>query len=658
MTKTKQIWRLAKLPLAVSLASTLAAPAFGVTFNIGEIEGQFDSSLSVGASWSVKGADKDLIGVNNGGRGLSQTSDDGHLNFKRGETFSKIFKGIHDLELKYGDTGVFVRGKYWYDFELKDENREFKNISDSNRKEGAQSSGAQILDAFVYHNYDIAGQPGSVRLGKQVVSWGESTFIQNGINSVNPVDVSAFRRPGAEIKEGLIPVNMFFVSQSLTENLSMEAFYQLEWDQTVTDNCGTFFSQADIVSDGCDNNLNVLSMPSPAQLTAINNTLTALGGAPISGTSEGLVVSRAADKDARDDGQWGLAFRYMFEPLDTEFGAYFMNYHSRAPIFSGVAPNARGLAAANALATGTFAATLAGLGGAGAPGAIAAAGLAAGNAGAVGLAGQGQYFIEYPEDIRLYGLSFSTTLPTGTAWSGEISYRPNAPVQLNSTDVLYAGLKDLTITLPGALGGGTTSPYTSVSPLGPDSEGLLHGYKRKEITQVQTTFTHFVDQVMGASRLTLVGEVGWTHVGGLESKEDIRYGRDPIYGTAGDMCGPVNASTGGGRSSAQMLSKACDKDGFTTANSWGYRARAIWDYPDVFAGVNLRPSVAWSHDVKGYSPGPGGNFEEGRKAVSLGLDAEYQNTYTASLSYTDFFDGKYSTIDDRDFVALSFGVNF
>ena len=70
MTKTKQTWRLAKLPLAVSLASTLAAPAFGVTFNIGEIEGQFDSSMSVGSSWSVRGADPDLIGVNNGGQGL------------------------------------------------------------------------------------------------------------------------------------------------------------------------------------------------------------------------------------------------------------------------------------------------------------------------------------------------------------------------------------------------------------------------------------------------------------------------------------------------------------------------------------------------------------------------------------------------------------
>ncbi len=56
------------------------------------------------------------------------------------------------------------------------------------------------------------------------------------------------------------------------------------------------------------------------------------------------------------------------------------------------------------------------------------------------------------------------------------------------------------------------------------------GYRRKEITQMQTTFTQFFDQVMGAERLTVVGEVGWTHVGGLESTSKIRYGRDPVYG--------------------------------------------------------------------------------------------------------------------------------
>ncbi|WP_434766691.1 DUF1302 domain-containing protein [Pseudomonas triticicola] len=629
MTSVNQFWRRAKLPLAVSLASSLAGPAFGVSFNVGEIEGQFDSSLSIGASWSTQSPNKNLIGVNNGGRGLSQTSDDGHANFKSGETFSKIFKGIHDLELKYGDTGVFVRGKYWYDFELKDESRQFKDISDSNRKEGAKSSGGQILDAFVYHNYAIADQPGSVRLGKQVVSWGESTFIGGGINSINPIDVSAFRRPGAEIKEGLIPVNMFYVSQSLTDNLSAEAFYQLEWDQTVVDNCGTFFSQPDIVADGCDSNLRVLNKRS--QIPAV--ALGPLAGAGVDVNEEGVLVRRGPDRDARDSGQWGASLKYMFEPLDTEFGAYFMNYHSRAPIFSATGAPQSVYNTAAAL-PGPFAALAPLL-----------------------VAGNSNYFIEYPEDIRLYGLSFSTTLPTGTAWSGEISYRPNAPVQLNSTDILFAGVRPL--------GGALTNASLLTGVPGQD----LHGYERKEITQIQTTFTHFFDQVMGASRLTLVGEVGATYVGGLESRSDKRYGRDPVYGPGElpatgtvDTCANIlNNSTinGAGPGSPQNnRSRNCDNDGFTTSMSWGYRGRAIWEYNDVFAGVNLKPNVAWSHDVSGYSPGPGGNFEEGRKAVSLGVDAEYQNTYTASLAYTNFFDGKYTTVDDRDFVALSFGVNF
>ena len=622
MTSVNQFWRRARLPLAVSLASTLAGPAFGVSFNIGEIEGSFDSSLSVGASWSTAKPNRDLIGANNGGKGLSQTSDDGHLNFKRGETFSKIFKGIHDLELKYGDTGVFVRGKYWYDFELKDESRPFKDISDNNRKEGAKSSGGQILDAFIYHNYAIADQPGSVRFGKQVVSWGESTFIGGGINSINPIDVSAFRRPGAEVKEGLIPVNMFYVSQTLTDNLSAEAFYQLEWDQTVTDNCGTFFSQPDIVSDGCKDNLRVLN--SRRTLPAALNPGLAAAGVDVN--NEGVLVRRGPDRDARDSGQFGVAFHYNFEPLDTEFGAYFMNYHSRAPIFSaqgapqsaytgptpGLPPQLRPLV----------------------------------------VAGNSNYFIEYPEDIRLYGLSFSTTLPTGTAWSGELSYRPNAPVQLNSTDILFAGVKPI---------GGPVLGNASLLNGSPGQD--LHGYRRKEISQFQTTFTHFFDQVMGASRLTLVGEVGVTYVGGLESKSDVRYGRDPVFGPGSlpnNACANLNTSTaqGAGLANANGLNTNCNNDGFTTATSWGYRGRAIWEYPDVFAGVNLKPNVAWSHDVKGYSPGPGANFEEGRKAVSLGLDAEYQNTYTASLNYTNFFGGDFTTVNDRDFVALSLGVNF
>lgn len=622
MTKTTRQGIFQPKTLALAVALGTATPAYAVTFNIGEIEGQFDSAMSVGASWSMADRDMDLVGAANGGSGFTQTGDDGRLNFKKGETFSKIFKGIHDLELRYGDSGAFIRGKYWYDFELKDEDRLFKDISDSNRKEAAQSSGAQILDAFLYHNYYLGDLPGTVRVGRQVVSWGESTFIGNSINSINPLDAAAFRRPGAEIKEGLIPVNMLYVSQSLNDRLSMEAFYQLEWDQTIIDNCGTFFSGADVAADGCDSNYNV---GSAALAGAVNSPLGAYAAANgVSYTSEGVMIPRGGDRDARDSGQFGLALRWLGDA--TEYGFYFMNYHSRTPILSsqtaglptfGTAQTV-GAVAGDAAGTTAFQEAIA----AGLPMAQAAAlaaqvGAQAGEAvGGAILLGNGQYFLEYPEDIRLYGMSFSTTLPTGTAWSGEISYRPNAPIQINTTDVT------LNLTNPGRAGLDN------------------RGYNRKEITQFQTTFTHFFDQVLGADRVTVVGELGYAHVGGLESTSDVRYGRDANFGTTTDA----------------LALAANGRHGFVTANSWGYRLRALADYSNVFAGVNLTPNVSFSHDVDGY--GPNGLFNEGSKAVSLGVDAVYQNTYTASLSYTDFFGGDFNMLTDRDFLALSVGVNF
>ena len=585
MSSVNRFWRRAKLALAVSLAST---PTWGVSFNVGPVEGQIDSELSIGASWSTAKADRNLIGANNGGKGQSEISDDGRLNFKRGETFSKLFTGMHGLELKYGDSGLYVRGKYWYDFELQDDSRPFKPVSDSGRKASAQSAGAQLLDAFVYHNYEIADQPGAARLGKQVVSWGEGVFIGGGINAINPTDVSAYRRPGTEYKDGLVPVNLFYLSQNLTDNLSAEAFYQLDWQQSEADNCGTFFSQSDVIADGCSGNYRVMSKRSALDAA----DLAALSSAGVDVNGEGVLVRRGANRNARNSGQFGVAMHYVFEPLDTEFGAYFMNYHSRDPILSaGAAPQSAYNAAAGA-----------------------------GGLAPMIVAGNSSYYVEYPEDIRLYGLSFATTLSTGTAWKGELSYRPNAPVQLNSNDLLYANVT----LLPG---------LADASPLTVTPGADVQGYQRKEITQFQTSLTHIFDNAMGANRLTVIGEVGVTHVGGLEGTSDLRYGRDPVFGTEGD-------------------------DGFATTTSWGYRGRAVWEYNSVLPGVNLKPNLGWSHDISGYSPGPNANFEEGRKAITLGLDGEYQNTYTSSLSYTNFFGGRYSTLSDRDFVTLTVGVKF
>ena len=113
----------------------------------------------------------------------------------------------------------------------------------------------------------------------------------------------------------------------------------------------------------------------------------------------------------------------------------------------------------------------------------------------------------------------------------------------------------------------------------------------------------------------------------------LRYGRPSEYGTTGT-------------------------DGFITENSWGYRARAIFNYSDVFAGVNLTPTVSWSHDVDGYSPANGSGFVEDRKALGLALNADYLNTYNAGISYTRFFGGDYNLTKDRDFISASVGLSF
>ena len=348
------------------------------------------------------------------------------------------------------------------------------------------------------------------------------------------------------------------------------------------------------------------------------------------------MIPRGKDNKAGDSGQWGTAFRWLGD--NTEYGAYFMNYHSRTPFLSMQNADAAGILGSTTLGS-QFAGTSAGqqlIQQAMAQGAtFADAANAAGGLGvAAGLVGNGNYFMDYPEDIRLYGLSFSTTLPTGTAWQGEISYRPNMPVQINT--------QDMTLKLATGIGASLAQGPAGYASALAQGGNIHRGYDRKEVTQIQTTFTHFFDQVLGASRGTVVGEVGWTHVGGLGG---TRYGRDAVFGSPESII-PDDPSA------AQVHGW----HGFVTKNSWGYRVRGILDYSSAFAGVNLHPNVAFSHDVDGY--GPNGQFNEGSKAVSFGLDADYQNTYTAGLSYTNFFDGRYNTLKDRDFVSLSFGMNF
>ena len=626
MTKTKHAWALAALPLAIGIAG-FAGSANAATFNIGGVQAQLDSQLSIGASMSTADRDKRLYFGNSElgyGHATARTSDDGRLNYKKGDVFSKIFKGSHDLELRYGNSGAFIRGNYWYDFETKDGSQRFYDIDDSGAHPLQKGSGVQLLDAFVYHNYSIGNNPGNVRLGRQVVSWGEGVFIQNGINSINPVDASAFRRPGAELKEGLMPVEMLYFSQGLTENLSMEAFYQLKWHGTIADNCGTFFSTADVVGRGCTDRLVVM----PGGPDYVPGT-----------TPDGHYIARSKkDQDASDSGQFGVAFRWFAPQLNnTEFGFYAMNYHSRTPIVSNQAGSFLGNAQL-AAAVPAYAEQLMQAG---------QAGMIPGYDGGMGAAG---YFFEHPEDIRLYGISFGTDIG-GVSVAGELSYRPNMPLQINTSDTSRTALLAAgAASLPGLPDVAYDNTHRGLA--GNVVAGdYIPGYERKEFWQASVSAVHFIDRIMGASRLALIGEVGANYISGIGSGNgETKFGRDSLFGQS-----PAADGTCTSQDPTNSYSNSwCENDGFYTDFSWGYRLRASLDYSNVFAGINLSPNIAWSHDVEGYSP----NFVENAKSVSIGLNADYANKYNASISYTNFFDGKYNTMVDRDFAAVSVGVSF
>ena len=309
--------------LAVMLACLASAPAYAFEFKneAGDVTGNFDTTVSFGASMRADSRDPALVSIANGGTSRDPNGDDGNLNYDKGDVFSAAVKATHELDLKRGNLGFFGRASYFYDEAVMS-----KDTLDSSAKDRAGKD-FRLLDAYVRGNFDVGGRNLNVRAGKQVVSWGESTFILNGINVINPVDVSKLRVAGAELKEGLLPTGMIWASQELSDQVTVEAYYQTNYGKTRIDPRGTFFSTNDFVADG--------SSIAYTGFGRRNDSHGAAGTFPASPTAQ-LVAPRSADRLPGDDNQFGLAFRTLAKQLNnTDFGFYAMNYHSRVPFVSG-----------------------------------------------------------------------------------------------------------------------------------------------------------------------------------------------------------------------------------------------------------------------------------------------------------------------------------
>jgi hypothetical protein len=593
----KQSW------MAVTLLTACMIPqAQAIEFGGEGWNGNFDTTLSWGVRYRLDDPDLDIVGIPNGGNAFSVNGDDGNLNFGTGIT-SNAVKFTSELLLEKDNYGGFFRVTGFYDDEVKNGDREKSELS--KEAQDIVGSRAEILDAYLWYNFDVAEKPAEIRIGNQVLSWGESTFIQNSINVINPIDVANLRVPGAELREALMPIPILSASIDITENGSLEAFVQLDWEETRIDPPGSYFSTNDFAGPGGER---------------IQLGFGGVGEGPFLG------ISRTADNTPSDSGQFGLAYR-VFVPdwNDTEFGFYFINYHSRLPIISARTGTNAGLAAAGQVYADAGVP----------PGVNPVVDANATNA----YSSTARYQIEYPEDIQLFGLSFNTTV-NDWALQGEISHRLDVPLQVDDVELLFAALTPFNPAfaanqLSQFLNGGNA--YST--------DQNIPGFILLDVTQLQATVTRLVPQVLGASQLLLLGEVGVNRVNNMPDKNDLRLEAPGTYISG-------NQALAGAHGPAAGQFEAASR--FADATSWGYRLVGRLQFDNAIGAWNLLPRIAFAHDVNGNSPGPGGSFLEGRKALTLGLAANYQSIWSADLSYTQFSGaGRFNLINDRDFVAFN-----
>jgi hypothetical protein len=177
----------------------------------------------------------------------------------------------------------------------------------------------------------------------------------------------------------------------------------------------------------------------------------------------------------------------------TEFGFYFSNYHSRSPIVSvistseGCGKNARNTATfllscpdlplVNALLT---------------PNNPEGA-----NSDYVDLDGI-SVFLEYPKNVQLYGLSFTTAVGD-VSLQGEVAYRPNDPLQVAIVDLAFAGFGPTlnNCHIPDALG---LYCQGSLAGLGTKPDGSIGLYGSSDHVRENGTvpFNDTIDALIGA----------------------------------------------------------------------------------------------------------------------------------------------------------------
>ncbi len=610
------------------------AEAVEFDFMDNEVKGTLDTTISYGTTWRVQSQDKHNDDFN---------GNDGDRNFATG-LVSEVYKLTSELGATYKNYGVFVRGTAFYDSQIMDKRTDYYNHSavvepsqnyprdDRFTYEARRDAGrgAQLLDAYVYGKWDVLDHPLSVRAGKQVFNWGESMFYRGGVNTTNPLDVTKFRLPGSQLKEVLVPVGALSFSLGLTDNLSMEAFYQVDWKESSLDPVGTYYSTTDLFGKGGRQAYVQVPALAPAfaayQAIAASVPSTRLGAGPYglnsfmdSGTGIFKVANIGKDEKARDSGQFGINLHYIAPALNyTDFGFYFVNYHTKEPLESVSLGNYQGVDMS----------TLSAL-----------AGSSAGAIATLDLVGNAVVRRAYVEDVRMYGFSFNTTLGNASVF-GELAYRPNLPISISATndllgDILGQGVSGSTNIYDASTGGSQACIQVAGKAL--CRSGSLNNYERVEAFNASLGTIYNFGPALSFDSLIGIAEVA----------TESLHGSSLTY-TAFTPTPEKRKFAG----SPDLPDNPISRD------SYGYTLVMTGTWNDVYVGVNLSPFLTYSNDFKGNSDLTG-NFMEGRQAYTVGMKANYQGGLETEIQYTAFYGaGKSNTVRDRDNVSFDVKYSF
>lgn len=487
------------LPLWTAIAcAAAAAPAHAVrTTTDGGTELDFSSTLSFGLQVRLQKQNRQAFGNDNGGlvpTGAALGSllngpgndgaanpdfnvlngDDGNLNYNRGDIVSAALKGTHEFGLKTTDGWrALARATWVKDFRAGHTRR--TELSDDAKDIAVQNF--TLLDAWVSKDLKlIDGRNTTIRLGNQVLSWGEDIFIIGGINQINAFDLRKLHTPGTQVKEILRPAPMLSINTGVTDTVSAEAYYQFRWNAFRFDPVGTFFSGADVVGAG----QRAAYIPS-SSLTGFDLCLPPTPCGDIgSGIQPGVnVVGFEGDKKPPKGQQFGLALRFKPKSIDTEFAFYYERYHDKLPFTTLFTDPA----------------------------------YAAQNAALIG------YYNEYGQKKNLFGASFNTKAGP-VALGGEISYRPRDSVAIDGS-VPFAGKWSI----------------FEQANADPNGRVTVRGYTEEKKIQAHLTALYFTEvnspmgalvKALGAAEGTLLAEVAVTHYPKLKVGE-IPYLIFPSY---------------------------------------------------------------------------------------------------------------------------------